>query len=518
MKNIQLLLFCLGTCPALAQIQWEHTYPTGELKRVDLDVSGEHYVLRAHNQALGTNFHLFDSTHADIGVSFFPFPPNSYLSYPNGYFISEKIFDDDEEIELAVNWNQDGEDIFGTMLLQENGDKSQVGCLGIRLLEGFNPKFICGSYVYALPGRIFEHQYTGFYSVSRMEFPLEGELFFATKYPSLFDGYHIHDANHQWLKTINPPLKDIQSISQTLFNDDASLEIFGSNQAPSTDANGNDLLFQIFHENGSLLFSVQAEEGYLSSIPNFPTRLLINKYTAPGQLITEVYDVKTFELIHAFSHQVIRAIPDGQKEYYWKLLNDGSNFYINIYDGNTFAVETIPLGPSVKNVGLTRNRFSNSGKWEISVSKELGPGTQNKNVIIQDEDGVILYTFENVIAAFIDRQANMPDKLFVQYTDSTQVYGFLSPNTAVPKEPNIAVSKVYPNPFSHAFEVAFPAPGNFSLEMTDILGRSILRESGINQDKIMVQMPVKTPAGTYFLSIQGKDYLERFTLMMIHKP
>ncbi len=112
----------------------------------------------------------------------------------------------------------------------------------------------------------------------------------------------------------------------------------------------------------------------------------------------------------------------------------------------------------------------------------------------------------------------MQDKLFVQYTDSTQVYGFLSQNTAVPEEPKVAVSKVYPNPFSHAFDVTFPAPGNFSLEMTDILGRSILREYGNNQDKITVQMPVKTPSGTYFLSIQGKDYRERFTLMLVHKP
>ena len=258
-------------------------------------------------------------------------------------------------------------------------------------------------------------------------------------------------------------------------------------------------MFQVMQENGTILFSEQSKYGSLSEIPGLPARIMVSKYIAPGQLSTVIYDAKTFEHIHTFPFSVFKTTPDGQKEYYWRLTKDSNVTTVHIYDGENYSVKSIALDSTLSNLQLVRNHFSNSGKLEIFYTTKPNGNNQNNKALCKDEDGNLLFSFEGGISANIDRQAGMADKLFVLYTDSTQVYGFTPLNTAVPNLPELQTLKAFPNPFSRSFELTFPQSDAFTFELINVLGERISLQTVYNTNKTIVQVPEHIPGGTYFL-------------------
>jgi|GEM_PF-1362662 len=503
MKNLFLILILSFTTQIMyAQIQLEHTYPEGKLRRVRLDVSGETYVLNTFDNINGVAFHIFDSLHTDLGISIIAIEPNSvlYLANPS-VFLSQKILDEDIEIELIYSWGYSGEDVFGTSSVQETGEQDYFHCSGFSIIDGLASKLICGSKVYGLPEFQLEHDFEDFTTVQRMKFPVGGERFITSiLYQNNFNGFHIHDSNHIWLSTFNFPFdnfKSFKNFTQQVFNDDALLEVYGTKVASTPDANVNDHHFQIAQEDGTVLLTEQCSTGIVSLLPSLPAKVLIYQYVAPGQMTTKVLDAKTFELIHVFSDKVERFSPNGVKDFY--ISYQASTGIRTIYDGESFIAKDIYLGAQPFDLQFALDRLSHNGKLEIYYA--IGTGPQLYKVVVVDEDAILLRTFEHAKSVKIDKQPGMEDKLIVQYPDSTQVYGFLTPSTTVAeiqKNPQITVS---PNPFSQTVEVQFSQSGDYFVRLTDIFGRFIMAQNVNNQEKATLTIPTDCSDGLYFLSV-----------------
>jgi len=507
MKNL-LLAIALAFLAQIGhtQIQLEHTYPKGTLKRIGLDISGERYAFTTVDGTIGTSISLFEPNHAQTGIKFIAIEPNS-SQLLGGIFLSEQIIDNDPETELVFGWGIDGEDVFGTTLMKETGEKDWFPCMHLDLQTGLSPKLICEPRVYGLPGVQIEHVFSDIdcYSdncdIWRLKFPLDGEQYLVN--PGYSPEVHIYDATFNWIRTIVPPKVSntgVFNFTQQFFNNDPLLEVYGTKTALNPDLNGNGYLFQIAQENGTVLFSEQCTAGLLSVFPNLSSQLLIQKYATPGVLITKVLDAKTFEEVHIFPGRVTRISPDGIKAYYRSA--EIVNNTLTMYDGNSFDSMSIHLGapnPSLSAIQFARNRLAQNGKLELFYN--LGDEVKWIN-----EDGVLLHTFDGATSSVIDQQPGMEDKLMVRYADSTQVYRFVTPSTTifeVPENPTISVS---PNPFSRSIEVKFSQSGDYSVLLSDIFGRCILTQTVSNQEKTIFQIPANCHEGLYFLSVSGDGF------------
>ena len=497
--NLLSFALMLASATAFAQIQLEHTYPIGWLTRVNTDVSGERYMWISNSQPYIVR--VFDADHTDNGISFDPFGSNNSLRFAGIPFLSEKLLDNDPEMELLAPWYYDGEDVFGTKLVQESGGVNDFFCNSFNISLIPTPKLICSRKVYTLPGLVLEHDYNDFYEIRRKVFPIDGERYLLAKRYSNYDGIHVYDAAHNWVKTFDTALGNqsqlLSSISQTNYNDDALLEVAGKVYLPTPDANGNNVLYQVIQEDGTVLLSEPCIDWGYSSVG-----IILKYYSAPGQLTTKVLDTKSYALLHTFLGKVGPFSPDGIKNYF--RLDAGSSDTLVIYDGDTYIAKSISLGYNVSTMQFARNRFEKTGKLEIFFNVPAGPASSIKKIVWIDEDGIILHTFENATSAIIDKQPGMQDKLFVRYPDSIQVYHFSSPSSTSPGMPEAITMSAAPNPFSNTIELTFPSTGDYAVRVTNIVGQCILTQMVKGQGKTTLNVPSNAANGIYFIDIEGK--------------
>ena len=509
-KHLLLVAFCSATSLLFAQIQLEHTYPKGSLKRISLDVSGEKYLL-TNNCSLV----FFRPDHAlwkDVTLA----PP--YGGFCAVKLISEQLIDEDPDIEIVYSWGSDYDNcpVTGAGIESENEqyqwiDKHYPNA-NFSMLPGLTPKLLAGSHVYSLPGLGVEHDYGLDNYVYRLVLPNDGEryLVYDWAYDDEFEGYHFYNANHELVKIVDlhvPGFKDLNFVTQGYFNDDALLEFFGTRWQGGVDVNGNKQLAEVIKEDGTVLLREPCHYALLNTLPNFPDRLMIHGFIAPEKWGVKVLDVKTLLSLHTFPFQVSRVSPDGSTDFYIHLSDSGN--MLSLYNSNFVFEKSIVLSPPVYpnwNVGVTRNRFTQSGKLEFYYTAKNGAGTLDYQVICMDEEGTVLYTFPGANAAYLDQQPGMDDKLFVRYADSTQVYDFTSLTIATPPSPTNADLKIFPNPFSQSFEVQLPQASDYFLRLTDVTGRIVATQSIQNQSSARCNIESNTPSGVYFLTIGGLDF------------
>lgn len=499
--NLLSFALLLVSVAAFAQIQLEHTYPKGWLTRLETDVSGERYMWVSNVQP--TIVRIYDADHSDNGISFEPFGTNNALRLAAAPFLSEKLLDDDFDMELLTPWYYDGEDVFGTILVQESGAADAFHCASAFVSLGVAPKLFCYGKVYSLPDLALEHDYIGFHNIRRMEFPIGDERYLLTKGYSSYDGIHIYDAGHNWLKTFKTDFDDITPynyfISQQYFNDDPFYELCGNKAASTPDANGNNKLFQVVQDDGTVLLSEECISGDLS-----PAGIRLLYYSAPGQLSTKFLDNKSYASLYNFQGSVVAFSPDGLKDYF-RLITSPADTVVLI-DGDTYQAKSIPLGYPATDLQFARNRFEKNGKLEIFFSAPPGPNSPLKKIVWMNEDGALLRVFENGVDAAIDKQAGLQDKLFVKYADSTQVYSFSTASTAIPSLPASNVLTAYPNPFSKSFELIFVSPGDYKVTLTNQIGQHILTQTIENQGKAALDFPENASNGIYFVTVEGERF------------
>lgn len=497
-KLFFLLLVALNTTAIFAQIQLEHTYPAGHVWRTRLDVSGETYV---HGRAFSCDVTLYNAAHslkADLSVN--------AGTECTGYLISENIIDDDAGIELLFNWLDAGVYLAaGTTFRDDNGTQTELGNRALQLSRpsGLSAKLLSGAIVRNLPNLQTEHTYGNTYwRLQRQVFPLEGERYIAYNFKD-FDGFHFHNAQHSWVKTIHPahPGFDyLTHISQQYFNADPKLEFFGSRWMGGMDANGNRQLTEVVQEDGTVLFSMGSEGHLLSSIPGLPDRLLVFGYGGPQQRQTVVVDPATLAVLHAFPGTVSRQLmPDGAEIYWQYIIGDKAL----IYNAQYQLLKTVSL-PNSYALSITRGQFSKGNKFEFCYN--VKGASLPKWGRCSDEDGAVLYEFPGAEHVWIDRQEGMADRLFVPYgtlADSTQVYKFIKSSSVSPIT-QADFASVAPNPFQHSLEVQFAESGSYRLALLNSIGQPVIEQKVEGNSSVSIHTQM-LPSGIYWLWVEGQQ-------------
>lgn len=505
MKNTLLFaIFYATIAPVCAQIQLEHTYPQGILSRINLDVSGEAYLLKPHSCA----FLFFDKAHEpfyDVYIA-----DGVYFSCGDN-LISEKLLDTDDKIEIIYTWFEDGMCLASGTSVWDNGENMQITPSNTAPILssdfGSEPKILLTERVFSVPGPVLEHFYGYDSRVSRTFFPVDGERYIVYNWNE-FNGFHFYKPDHNLAKSVYLPMW-LNHVTQQYFNDDDLLEFFGVQFLGSNGPTGNQFLTKIIREDGVELLSEPCQQQpVLSNLPNFPDRLMIRSHNNSGQLQEKILDVKSLSLLHTFPSKVSRVSPDGATAFYVRFSEEGDS--MSLYFDNFTFFKNIVLPYPVdqnSNFGITRYRFTQSGKLEIyySTKNDTGPGSYQ--VVCIDEDGALLHTFPGAYSGVLDQQPGMDDKFFVRYLNqvNTEVYDFVNQSTSVtPVESG--VFRVYPNPFSQSFRVQLPQQGSCQLRLTDIAGRVMMTGNIQNQTSGEFDVAPDLPAGIYFLAINGPDF------------
>lgn len=510
MKNLLLLpVFCAIASILPAQIQLEHTYGKGFLKRIRMDVSGEKYVLKQ----VFCHLSLYDAVHT-------PFAELTLTSGFNGcndVLFSEHLLDADDDFEVLFNWLDDGPGLDVGASVWNDGFEQEISSSGympvISEIAGGQTKLLVGPAVFALPGPVPEHHYGVFNRLERKAFPVDGERYLTYNW-KYFDGFHFHNSDHVLLKSVDLPLPDFEhldEVSQQYFNDDAQYEFFGT-RSQSPDNNGNDALAEVVREDGITLFSEPCDYASINKLPGLPDRLLVNGYSAPDVKRQKVYDAPSLTLLHDFPFYTERVSPDGVSDYYVRSTVQKDTLWL--YSGNFQPEKTVvPMTGSNWNFGFSRNLFSGSGKLELFFTTKSGPGLSGTKVLCIDEDGALLYAFPGATAARIDRQPGMDDKFFVTYPDSIQVYDFVHQSTGAVDVPAGEGVLAVPNPFSTEFDLILPENSDYTIRLWNTAGQVVCSQRIVGDARATIRVGDTMPPGIYFCSVTGAGF--RHTMRLI---
>jgi hypothetical protein len=129
-----------------------------------------------------------------------------------------------------------------------------------------------------------------------------------------------------------------------------------------------------------------------------------------------------------------------------------------------------------------------------------------------DEEGEVLYEFQDAHGFLFDRQAGLEDKLLISYLDSTVVYGFdQSTKVNSPDLKPESVPKVYPNPFEQEFTLDLPE-GVFDIAFFDITGRQIGNLAAEAMGRIPIDAAGWNP-GVYLLRCASKTHVNTVRIL-----
>jgi len=509
-KYVLLAIQFLVAFSVFGQLQLEHTYPKGNLKRENLDVGGEKYSLTTYGAWNSAYMNVFNADHTDSGIAFTLMPPGP-ISYSGLAHLSENIFDNDPEIEAFYGWSYDGENVFGMYLTQASSVHQNL-CTNatLKLLNGYSPLLFCGNKVYDLPSFQLLHDfsnigcYNNCYSYRRF-MPIGGERFLIK--PGNSSNLYVYDGGFNLVKTVTLPFFNAQnSLSQTLFNDDELFEFEGI-ESIAPDEKGNNKYFQIVQENGVVLFTQICVGAHIAGLS--PQKLVVRKFIAPSQLVTEVRDAKTFELLFTLDGEFSLLVADGIKEIYRTPLAINNSFVLYEPANMTFKTVHLPYPPKQNStIQYAVNKLSSGDRLELLYAAQTNP--DETKFVWTNEDGEVLHIFEAAkLDVQIDKTGGFEPKLLVKYglfhPDSTQVYRFLTTGTGVAPVLYQQEILVSPNPFSNQIEVKFPYQGNFELSLLNASGQSVLQKTVTNEDKSVLFPPIFLPRGIYFLQVQGES-------------
>jgi len=482
---------------AFPQIKLEHTYSRGYLLRTLLDVSGETWLFRPNQTC---DLSVRDSMHAQ----------NVFIPIGSGqdcghYIVTEQIMDNDPGIEVVYYWLDAGPGLaIGHTFLDDNGTSKELGHGPVSLsrLPGLAPKLLNRRSVLALPGLAPEHNYgtSDNLRLARLLLPADGERYLLY-HLSNFDGFHFFDAQHQLVKTVNPPIPGfvaLSDVSQHDFKPDDLLEFFGTRKMDTPDAQGNCCRCEVVQENGNVLFSMPAQYCPLSRLPGLPDRILVQRYKGQNQWQTVLVDANTLQPLHTFEGRVTRFVaPDGSA--YFRDYHVSGASELRMYDSQFALHKTLNL-PTAWGLGSTRGQFSPGNKFEFFFSTK----DANGKVLVRcvDEDGAILYEFPGAKEAVLDRQEGLSDKFIVTYdhNDSIEVYRF-DKSTGAGAPGRVTPVIVLPNPFRESLQVKLPDATDFRLTLYSVDGR-LVRTQDFFQTNQGVMSGLGLARGLYFLQVE----------------
>lgn len=475
-----LAFFCAGAS-IQAQISLEHTYPAGYLQRINLDATGTHYLLSRPYCKID----LHDETHALRFTRSL-----SWYEECSDLFLSEQLIDSDPGVELFYNWLDAGiGGSFGIVIEDDNGATLHTGAT-FNHVYGLTPRPVFNKSVLKLPGLAIEHTYP--FEFQRANFDTWGETFYYFDNASQ-PGYHFFNGQHELVQYVPLNIPGCQA-SQGLYDQDDQIEFSQLLWAPE-DPLGNRKVFKVFEEDGSLRF-----QGNCEFINGTPKYLALSGYDQPDHFSTTIFNHQTFEQLHIFPFWAnLLTLPDGKLYYYH---TSAKRDTLTIYN-EQFNLEKriyLPPGtPQSNNWGIQvgKGNVTMPAKWEVLYATALPGGDPPYQIFFRDEDSQILGAFPNALNGKLDVLEGAPNKIFIQYPDSVQVYGLgVSSGTSDAPAGDLRVS---PNPFSSKLTLQLDNPEPYIWRVTDTRGTALLgAEKAVNHQSLDLS---SLPAGCYFLSI-----------------
>ena len=540
-KQITFVLLSLWFMPQLSisQVTLEHTYPTNNLKRINLQASGEkwYYIDDTTRQ-----IHFFNANHSTWKTIDFPKEANKNVSLaPTNMPISQTVFKTDNLLELVWLFKDSTNKIERIKILNELNDSvyyftEGYNKLTVNELAGSSTKlfvenrdndYIYQTIIFGLPNMVFEKSYPNASEMRRQRFGYAGEkLYFKN---ALLKRLEIYHPNYMLWKSIPLPFPSngtyttandpIFFADDKFFVSDSLVEYIFSYQLSSgyevfrvASEDRNEILFvnsnssfkidqkagqpdKIFHNYNRDFNTVNTQHRILS-LPSFP---VIVEHTYPYPV--ERLFFKQFSAKYAaLGYNYIKLLNADHTD--WKsftlIPSIGFDFlYIYDYDSSPPL-----LCDSIVNQDTLLEAI-----W--IEKKRIAPKIFNYQLLITNENQKKLDSIPNARLFEINQLDNLPTKLITKTWDSTRytntkVWRFNTP-TAV-NDPSVFEGlevDISPNPFNTSFTIHHSETERpLSIRLFNATGMLILSDK-ITSSNATVRPESSLPNGIYFLEISN---------------
>jgi hypothetical protein len=523
--------FWLMPTPISAQLVLEHTYPTTDLRRINLPGSGEkwYYVDDSVRQ-----IKLFNADHSPWKTVNYPTEINKKVSLDAMNMpVSETTFNRDSLLEFVWRFT----DSLGKRIkiLNENGNlvyafNADVDSITVNQLENRPTKLFVayGKYfvnlktsIFSLPSMVLEKTYDNASDMRRQKFGYAGEkYYFKNRFYKKLEIYNI-DHSIWGQNPINIPVRTnalncpdpIFFASDNVFDSDTSVEyMFTYNYGLGLG------LTKILNDTGTqILYASSANSFILDQKKGKSNKLIFNEIYGNGNYFRcVVYGIgsrnKKYE--HTYKFPVQRILLKNNVEKYKTI--DYYRDKLELFDSLHRATDTALLLPTmgfrVDNISPTIcDSLVNQDTLLETIwleYKNMYPSPSIfYNLRITKENGSDIFTIPNASSFQISQLDNRPNKLVTKMSNGfkdfeTKVWRFTT--TTPVNEPSRFADldvQISPNPFTTTITINnINVEGPLSIKLFDAVGRLILSEK-ITTLNATLTPPNAIPSGVYFLEL-----------------
>jgi Secretion system C-terminal sorting domain len=523
-------LILLIQTPISAQITLEATYPTTDLRRISLPISGEKWYY-ADDSA--RQIRLFNADHSPWKTVSYPKEVGKKVSLDAMNMpVSETIFNRDSLLEFVWRFTDSLGNNPRVKILNEGNDSVYYFPVGynyltVNELDGSSTKLFVENRdfydnyktsVFSLPIMLLEKTYERASNMHRQKFNYAGEKYYFKNAPQ--KALMIYNPNHTLYKSISIP---VPTNGGTTYNYDpvffADDKIFINDTlveyAFSYDLGLGYGLSQIVNENDSVILKVNSNSSFVVDKKIGQPDKIFLTYNLNINTVNTNYNVlslpnATFERTYSLPIKRILLKKYGAKylnlEYgALKLFNTNHSTWktINLVpnSGNYFAYDYYSIPP------IICDSIVNQDSTLEIIWTEHSTTSSAYQLRITTENGTNLATIPNARFYALNQMDKLETKLITKtwngtkYMD-TKVWRFTArtPVSEPTKSTDLDVL-ISPNPFNTSFTINNShSERPLSIKLFDAVGRLILSEK-ITPSNATLTPPSTLPSGVYFLEL-----------------
>lgn len=513
----------------------EHYYPEGIAQRVNLEYSGEKYVVLDVQE---NKVNLYNPDHS-LWKSVKLTPPGG-VHAGNLRFVSEALINPDPALEIAYSYfSNTPNPLPTTIIVSEDGTVLKpptYNTLNFSIEEGLEPKLISTwaethIRIYKLQSLVLENSFTGY--LSRVLLEVSGEKYFEwTNGPSISARFLNADLT-PW-KTIPLPVPEgvtdatVRTYSEQEFNNDALMEILYTYIDPQT----NTRITQLINENGVVLLTIPDSYGYfyVDKRQGLEDKLMFEKWLSEGQYQTLVYSLGTFTLEHTYSGYARRAnLERSGEKYFTQHVNQEApeRDAVTIYNADhTFWKKILLPVPTPTHYvqyveSISQTLFVADAQVEVSYRCEdhLPQTYDAQQACIANESENILLAVPHAYEIIVDQTAGFEPKIIarlyrnggstINTNFETEIYKI--DNTTGVCGQDAAQLVLYPNPAAETLLISNECPIVIA-QIYSVTGALVKTESAAMLESIDVS---SLASGLYMIRLTNSSGLQSTRKLMV---
>jgi hypothetical protein len=522
--------FWLMPTPISAQLVLENTYPTTDLRRINLPVSGEKWYY-ADDSA--RQIKLFNADHSVWKTVNYPTEINKKVSLDAMNMpVSETTFNRDSLLEFVWRFTNSSEDSSRVKIINERNDSVSYFLTGRNYLTVNELKesptklfvenratknFKNKTLVFSLPNMILDTTYDDASDMRRQRFSYAGEKYYFKRIKP-WNTIEIRDSNWHTGRSVNMGIfanvlntpDPMFFVDDKLFNDDSSVEFMFSYHQGTGDSvskicavPGISIVPDFEFANSRSRFSIDRKLGQ-------PNNLIFTyKKSATSAILYHIYKLPNVVFETTYTAFVGRRLFKNLGAMYVTALHG----LISLHDNTHQLKRTFFVRPSdgyncFDSIPIVCDSVVNRDTTlEIIWTERTKTQPYEYQLRITTENGANLATIPNARFYALSQMDKLETKLITktwngtQYTD-TKVWRFTT-QTPV-NEPSGLTDldvQISPNPFTTTITINnINAEGPLSIKLFDAVGRLILSEKMTTKNATLTP-PNAIPSGIYFLEL-----------------